>query len=115
MHCFFSSRLQVRRCAGQVYRSKIYVTLSRVQTMHARNACRRRHAMRPRDAGTGTLLQKLEKPFHAKKTAKNLPHDALQNTCVPFFVFSVLFFVLSKVFFGGEHLTDRLTGARFFF
>ena len=89
----------------EVYSSNIDVTQSR---MHARNASRRRRALRPQDAGTGATrvagvahyARKMQGQGHrskkwrsrfTQKNAKNLPDDALPNTCFQYFVFSVLF------------------------
>ena len=84
--------------------SKTDITLFR---MHARNASRRRRALRSGDTGKGTSLPEIEKPFYAK-LCENLPDDALSNTCFPLFVFSVLFLFCHKFFFLG-HQTDGQT------
>ena len=58
-------------------------------------ACWRRAA---RETRGQEALPEIEKTFQANKTAKNRSDDDQSNTVTPFFVFFILFLILSKIF-----------------
>ena len=82
-----------------------------------RNVSRWRRALHWREGvETGTPLPETTKTFQLPCGAKNLLDDALSNMATPFsfFVFSVLFLILSKVFVLADTTTTTVR-TQFFF